>query len=166
MFGAEQMLFGGKVPWTLHNSADHDKLKPAAECPKIDYPKPDGVLTFDRLSSVFLSNVNHEEDQPCHLQLKDPSVAIDINLAKYDAPEQRYCPAGVYEIVRDDGEGPRLQINAAELRALQDLRHQGPDPEHQLGRAAGRRRADLPGHVSRHRPAGRPVPPSSKAALL
>ncbi len=113
MFGAEQKLFGGKVPWTLHNSADHTQLKPAADCPKIDYPKPDGVLTFDRLSSVFLSNVNHEEDQPCHLQLKDPSVAIDINLAKYDAPEQRYCPAGVYEIVREGGEGPRLQINAA-----------------------------------------------------
>src|SRR5690606_3421697 len=96
-----------------HNSADHTQLKPAAECEKIDYPKPDGVLTFDRLSSVFLSNVNHEEDQPCHLQLKDPSVAINVNLAKYDAPEQRYCPAGVYEIVREGSEAPRLHINAA-----------------------------------------------------
>ena len=111
LFGIDQVLFKGKVPWTLHNSADHDKLKLAAECPKIDYPKPDGVLTFDRLSSVFLSNTNHEEDQPCHLQLKDPSVAIRINLEKYDAPEQRYCPAGVYEIVREES-GPRLQINA------------------------------------------------------
>jgi electron-transferring-flavoprotein dehydrogenase len=113
MFGIEQKLFGGKVPWTLHQTADHTQLKPAADCAKIDYPKPDGVLTFDRLSSVFLSSTNHEEDQPCHLQLKDPTVAIAVNLAKYDAPEQRYCPAGVYEIVRDaDGTNPRLQINA------------------------------------------------------
>src|SRR5690606_35728787 len=82
------------------------------ECPKIDYPKPDGVLTFDRLSSVFLSNTNHEEEQPCHLQLKDPSLAISVNFAKYDSPEQRYCPAAVYEIVQEDA-GPRLQINAA-----------------------------------------------------
>ncbi|NTV10224.1 MAG: electron transfer flavoprotein-ubiquinone oxidoreductase [Zoogloea sp.] len=113
LFGAEQKLFGGKVPWTLSNSADHPALKPAAECTPIAYPKPDGVLTFDRLSSVFLSNTNHEEDQPCHLRLKDPAAAISINLAIYDAPEQRYCPAGVYEIVRDnDGSHPRLQINA------------------------------------------------------
>ena len=113
LFGIDQKLFGGKTPWTLHNSADHDKHKLAAECPKIDYPKPDGKLSFDRLSSVFLSNTNHEEDQPCHLQLKDASVPIAVNLAKYDAPEQRYCPAGVYEIVRDEsGQNPRLQINA------------------------------------------------------
>ncbi|AWI74865.1 electron transfer flavoprotein-ubiquinone oxidoreductase [Parazoarcus communis] len=113
LFGIDQKLFGGKVPWTLHNSADHVTLKPAAECPKIDYPKPDGKLTFDRLSSVFLSNTNHEEEQPCHLRLKDASVPISVNLALYDAPEQRYCPAGVYEIVRDgDGNAPRLQINA------------------------------------------------------
>jgi len=113
LFGIDQKVLKGKAPWTLHNSSDHDKLKPAAECPKIDYPKPDGLLTFDRLSSVFLSNTNHEEDQPCHLQLKDASVPIAVNLAKYDAPEQRYCPAGVYEIVRDEsGQNPRLQINA------------------------------------------------------
>ncbi|MCC4117552.1 electron transfer flavoprotein-ubiquinone oxidoreductase [Aromatoleum toluclasticum] len=113
LFGFDQKVLKGKAPWTLHNSSDHDKLKLAAECPKIDYPKPDGVLTFDRLSSVFLSNTNHEEDQPCHLQLKDASVPITVNLAKYDAPEQRYCPAGVYEIVRDEsGTNPRLQINA------------------------------------------------------
>ncbi|HJV25797.1 MAG TPA: electron transfer flavoprotein-ubiquinone oxidoreductase [Aromatoleum sp.] len=111
LFGVDQKVFGGKAPWTLRNSSDHDKLKLASECPKIDYPKPDGVLTFDRLSSVFLSNTNHEEDQPCHLRLKDPSVPIAVNLAKYDAPEQRYCPAGVYEIVREET-GPRLQINA------------------------------------------------------
>ncbi|ENO90542.1 electron transfer flavoprotein-ubiquinone oxidoreductase [Thauera linaloolentis] len=113
LFGIDQVLFKGKTPWTLHNSADHTALRPAAECARIDYPKPDGTLTFDRLSSVFLSNTNHEEEQPCHLQLKDASVPIAINLARYDAPEQRYCPAGVYEIVResDDGEA-RLQINA------------------------------------------------------
>ena len=111
LFGIDQKLFGGKVPWTLHNSADHTTLKPAAECAKIAYPKPDGVLTFDRLSSVFLSNTNHEEEQPCHLQLKVTGVPITVNLAQYDAPEQRYCPAGVYEIVQEEA-GPRLQINA------------------------------------------------------
>ncbi|PLX72220.1 MAG: electron transfer flavoprotein-ubiquinone oxidoreductase [Azoarcus sp.] len=113
LFGAEQMLFKGKVPWTLRNSADHTALRPAAECRPIDYPKPDGKLSFDRLSSVFLSNTNHEESQPCHLQLKDGTVPIAINLATYDAHEQRYCPAGVYEIVREaEGSSPRLQINA------------------------------------------------------
>ena len=113
MFGIDQVLLRGKAPWTLHNTADHLKLKPAAECKQIAYDKPDGVLTFDRLSSVFLSNTNHEEDQPCHLQLKDAAVPIATNLALYDAPEQRYCPAGVYEILRDDdGSNPRLQINA------------------------------------------------------
>ena len=114
MFGIDQMVFGGKAPWTLHNTTpDHAKLKPAAECPPIAYPKPDGVLTFDRLSSVFLSSTNHEEDQPCHLQLKDAGVPIAVNLAQFDAPEQRYCPAGVYEILRDEnGKNPRLQINA------------------------------------------------------
>jgi len=112
LFGMDQILFRGKAPWTLHSTADHLTLKKAAECTPIDYPKPDGVVSFDRNSSVFLSNTNHEEEQPCHLQLKDPSVAIRINLAEYDAPEQRYCPAGVYEIVRDaDGSNPRLQIN-------------------------------------------------------
>ncbi|WP_142850098.1 electron transfer flavoprotein-ubiquinone oxidoreductase [Telmatospirillum sp. J64-1] len=106
-------LFRGKAPWTFHNHEDHTQLKKASEAPRIDYPKPDGVLTFDKLSSVFISNTNHEEDQPIHLQLKNPSVPVEINLAQYDAPEQRYCPAGVYEIVReDDGGNPRLQINA------------------------------------------------------
>lgn len=113
MFGIDQILLRGKAPWTLHNTGDHTKLKPAASCTPIDYPKPDGVLTFDRLSSVFLSNTNHEEDQPCHLQLKNIDVPISTNLAIYDAPEQRYCPAGVYEIIRDaDASNPRLQINA------------------------------------------------------
>jgi len=113
LFGMDQMLFRGKAPWTLHNSEDHTALKKASECEPIEYPKPDGALTFDRLSSVFLSNANHEEDQPTHLHLKDPTVPINVNLALYDAPEQRYCPAGVYEIVRDaDGSNPHLQINA------------------------------------------------------
>ena len=112
-FGIDQVLLGGKAPWTMRNTADHEKLRPAAACKPIAYEKPDGVLTFDRLSSVFLSNTNHEEDQPCHLTLKDPAVPIATNLAIYDAPEQRYCPAGVYEILRDDdGGNPRLQINA------------------------------------------------------
>ena len=103
----------GKAPWTFHHKPDHAKLKKASECPKIEYPKPDGKVSFDRLSSVFISNTNHEEDQPCHLTLKDPTVPIQVNLALYDAPEQRYCPAGVYEIIRDsDGKNPRLQINA------------------------------------------------------
>jgi electron-transferring-flavoprotein dehydrogenase len=114
MFGIDQVLFRGRAPWTLHhNHADNECLRPAAECEAISYPKPDGVISFDRLSSVFLSNTNHEENQPVHLTLKDASVPIALNLARYDAPEQRYCPAGVYEIVRDnDGGNPRLQINA------------------------------------------------------
>ena len=91
---------GALVGWTLrHGKADHESLQPAAEMPRIDYPKPDGVLTFDRLSSVFLSNTNHEEDQPVHLQLRDPSIPVAVNLARYDGPESRYCPAGVYEFV-------------------------------------------------------------------
>jgi len=106
-------LFQGKAPWTLRNHADHAALKPASQFRAIAYPKPDGKLTFDRLSSVFISNTNHEENQPSHLQLQDASIPIKVNLATYDAPEQRYCPAGVYEIVREpDGSSPRLQINA------------------------------------------------------
>ncbi len=112
--GIDQVLLRGSAPWTFsHGHKDHETLKPADQCPEIDYPKPDGVITFDRLSSVYLSNTNHEENQPVHLVLKDPSVAVDYNLPKYDAPEQRYCPAGVYEIVRnDDGSNPVLLINA------------------------------------------------------
>jgi len=100
-------------PWTLHNTTpDHVKLRPAAEMPKIAYPKPDGVITFDRLSSVFVSNTNHEEHQPAHLTLKDASVPVQINLAKYAGPESRYCPAGVYEFVKNEDNTDRLQINA------------------------------------------------------
>jgi len=112
--GIEQILFRGNVPWTFrYKHSDHECLKPAAEAKKIDYPKPDGVISFDKLSSVFISNTNHEEDQPIHLTLKDDAVPVAHNLALYDAPEQRYCPAGVYEIVADDdGSNPKLQINA------------------------------------------------------
>ena len=109
---ADQSLFSGRLPLTLHDrQADNECLKPAAECKEIQYPKPDGVLSFDKLSSVFISNTNHEEDQPCHLTLKDARVPIDTNLQLYAAPEQRYCPAGVYEIVSGN-DGPELQINA------------------------------------------------------
>jgi electron-transferring-flavoprotein dehydrogenase len=112
--GIEQILFRGNVPWTFrYKHSDHECLKPAADAKKIDYPKPDGVISFDKLSSVFISNTNHEEDQPIHLTLKDDAVPVAHNLALYDAPEQRYCPAGVYEIVADDdGSNPKLQINA------------------------------------------------------
>ncbi|WP_155301157.1 electron transfer flavoprotein-ubiquinone oxidoreductase [Cupriavidus necator] len=113
MVGIEQRLFGGKVPWTLHHRhRDHEMLKPASQCAQIVYPKPDGKLTFDRLSSVFLSNTNHEENQPAHLTLKDPSVPVDVNLSTYAGPEGRYCPAAVYEFVRSEDGGDRLVINA------------------------------------------------------
>ncbi len=130
----DQNIFGGKAPFTLHdNKPDYACLKPAAECAKIAYPKPDGKLSFDKLSSVFLSNTNHEEEQPCHLKLTDPSIPLAKNLPLYDEPAQRYCPAGVYEVVtQEDGE-KTLPDQRAELRSLQDLRHQGPGPEHHLG---------------------------------
>ncbi|VVD59546.1 electron transfer flavoprotein-ubiquinone oxidoreductase [Pandoraea pneumonica] len=113
MTGIEQKLLGGKMPWTIHRKkADHECLLPASQCQPIVYPKPDGKLTFDRLSSVFISNTNHEENQPAHLTLKDPSVPVGINLSEYAGPEQRYCPAGVYEFVKNDDDSERLQINA------------------------------------------------------
>ena len=116
MNGFEQFALRGHIPWTLHrDKPDHAYLKPAAQCKPIVYPKPDGKLTFDRLSSVFISNTNHEENQPSHLTLKDPSVPVNINLAQYAGPEARYCPAGVYEFVPDTakgGDAQRLQINA------------------------------------------------------
>lgn len=116
MTGIEQFVLRGHIPWTIHRTeADHARLKPAAECKKIAYPKPDGKLTFDRLSSVFISNTNHEENQPAHLTLKDPTVPTRINLPQYAGPESRYCPAGVYEFVPDEATGggkERLQINA------------------------------------------------------
>jgi len=117
MTGIEQWLLPkigvASPPWTLHNhKADHEALRPAAECAPIAYPKPDGKLSFDRLSSVFISNTNHEENQPAHLTLKNDSVPVATNLAKYGGPESRYCPAGVYEFVKNEDGGDRLQINA------------------------------------------------------
>ncbi|WP_405231801.1 electron transfer flavoprotein-ubiquinone oxidoreductase [Lentisalinibacter salinarum] len=108
----DQNIMRGRMPFTMHNRVpDHEELKPAAESEKIDYPKPDGVITFDRLSSVYLSGTNHEEDQPIHLQLKDPSLPIEFNLPTYDCPSQRYCPAGVYEVVEEEG-SKVFRINA------------------------------------------------------
>ena len=110
--GLDLKVLRGRAPWTFRHRPDHTRLGKAADFPRIEYPKPDGKVTFDRLSSVFLSNTNHEEDQPAHLTLKDDRVPIEVNLAEYDAPEERYCPAGVYEIVGRDEGAPRLQINA------------------------------------------------------
>jgi len=107
----ESYIFRGKAPWTMGHHADHEQIGHKSDYPKIEYPKPDGVVSFDRNSSVYLSGTYHEENQPAHLQLRDASVPIALNLEKYDAPEQRYCPAGVYEIVQVDGK-PALQINA------------------------------------------------------
>lgn len=110
----DTFIFRGRAPWTLkHHGPDHLSLKKKSACKPIDYPKPDGVLSFDRLTNVSFAATAHEEEQPCHLQLKDQTVPINVNLADYDAPEQRFCPAGVYEILADDdGSSPRLQINA------------------------------------------------------
>jgi electron-transferring-flavoprotein dehydrogenase len=112
MVGIDQIVFGGIAPWTLkHGHADNETLDKKTDVQPIAYQKPDGKLAFDRLSSVIISTTNHSEDQPVHLTLKDPGVPVNVNLELYDAPEQRYCPAGVYEIVRESA-GPRLQINA------------------------------------------------------
>ena len=109
----DQVVLRGKAPWTLrHNKADHECLRPASEFTPIVYPKPDGKLTFDRLSSVFISNTNHAEDQPIHLTLKNADVPVSVNLAKFAGPEARYCPAGVYEFVKTEAGADRLQINA------------------------------------------------------
>jgi len=111
--GIDLKLFNGNLPWTLHHKhADHETLKPATEMPQIDYPKPDGIVSFDLNSSVYLTNTYHEEDQPVHLTLRDDSIPVSYNLAYYDEPAQRYCPAGVYEIVEDNSGNKALQINA------------------------------------------------------
>lgn len=113
MTGIEQLVLKGKMPWSLKSTKpDYAYLQPAAVCAVIDYPKPDGVLTFDRLSSVYLSNTNHEEDEPVHLTLKDSTVPVSVNLTTYAGPESRYCPAGVYEFIKDDRGADQLQINA------------------------------------------------------
>lgn len=113
IYGAlEEYVFKGKAPWTLrHQRADYASLRPAQDCQKIDYPKPDGKLTFDRMSSVFLAGISHAENQPVHLRLHNPELAISVNYQKFASPETRYCPAGVYEIIEEAGE-PQLQINA------------------------------------------------------
>jgi electron-transferring-flavoprotein dehydrogenase len=113
--GLDTYVFRGRAPWTFKHKEDHLQLKKASEAPKIDYPKPDGVITFDKLSSVYLSNTIHEENQPIHLTLRDQSIPVNVNLALYDGPEARYCPAGVYEFVpaEDNAETMRLQINAS-----------------------------------------------------
>jgi len=108
----ETFIFRGRAPWTFKHHPDHQSLKKKDQCPRIDYPKPDGKISFDKLSSVFVSNTNHEENQPAHLVLEKPEIAVEHNLKYYDAPEQRYCPAGVYEIVEGDKGDPYLQINA------------------------------------------------------
>ncbi|MGM0535667.1 MAG: electron transfer flavoprotein-ubiquinone oxidoreductase, partial [Pseudomonadota bacterium] len=110
-FNFVNQLLGGRLPNVHDTTPDHATLKPASQCEKIEYPKPDGTLSFDKLSSVFLSNTNHEEDQPCHLRLADPELPVRDNLPAYDEPAQRYCPAGVYEVVEDDNGKPRFQIN-------------------------------------------------------
>ena len=136
-------------PWTIHTrKPDYASLKLASECPRIDYPKPDGKLTFDRLGSVFISNVNHEEDQPPHLTLKDPKVPVDINFARYAGPEQTLLPGGGLRVRQYRRARRATGDQRAELCPLQDLRHQGPDPEHRLGRAGRRRRSELFGHVT------------------
>ena len=113
IYSAIDTLFCGKFPWTFKHHKDNEQTLKASECKQIEYPKPDNQVSFDLLSSVYLSATNHEEDQPAHLKLKDYNVAIDVNLKQFDSPETRYCPAGVYEIVKDEnGQNPRLQINA------------------------------------------------------
>ena len=136
------------VPWTLKLRPDHTTLGRKENVAPIAYPKADGVLTFDRLSSVFVSNTNHEEDQPVHLTLKDADIPTAIICRVYGGPEQRYCPAGVYESVEDESGSAETSNQRPELRPLQDVRHQGPDPKHQLGHARGRRRTELSQHVS------------------
>jgi electron-transferring-flavoprotein dehydrogenase len=113
LVGVEQVVFGGKAPWSLRvDHSDHESLRPASEFTPIVYPKPDGKISFDKLSSVFISNTNHEENQPIHLTLKNEDVPVNINLAKYAGPEARYCPAGVYEYIKTEAGADKLQINA------------------------------------------------------
>jgi hypothetical protein len=140
------------VPWTLkHAKTDAASTdSPASKHKPRVYPKPDGKLSFDKLSSVFISNTNHAEEQPAHLKLIDPSIPIRVNLPKYGEPARLYCPAGVYEVVYgdEDGEGrSALPDQRPELRPLQNLRHQGPVAEHRLDHARRRRRSQLSEYV-------------------
>jgi electron-transferring-flavoprotein dehydrogenase len=139
-------LLRGKAPWTFHHPhADNETLVKADAASRIVYPKPDGVLTFDKLSSVFISNTNHEENQPVHLQLADPAKAIAVNWDRYRSPEARYCPAGVYEIVGAEEVEPKLQINAQNCVHCKTCDIKDPDAEHQLGATRRRWRAKLSG---------------------
>ena len=143
-------LFGLSLFGTLkHGKPDYATLKHADKCKPIAYPKPDGVLSFDKLSSVFLSNTNHEEDQPVHLVLKDPSIPIRVNLPEFAEPAQRYCPAGVYEVV-EDPERAAFPDQCPELRSLQNMRYKRPRAEHHLGHARRRRWPQLLQHVRRY----------------
>ncbi len=150
MVGLDQVLFRGKAPWTLHHQhADNEMLLPKDQCKPIDYPKPDGVLTFDRLSSVFVSNTNHDEDQPAHLTLKDPAVPINDQSRAIRCAGAALLPGrGLRDRARRGWQQSAAADQRAELRALQDLRHQGSDAEHRLGHAGRRRRAELSEHVS------------------
>ncbi len=148
MFGIDQIIFRGNAPWTLHRKfADYEKLKPAAECEPIAYPKPDGKLTFDRLSSVYLSNTNHEENQPPHLTLKDPSVPTRDQPAEIRGTRTALLPRRGVRVRQGCGRQRASADQLSELRPLQDVRHQGPDAEHRLGHAGRRRRAELREHV-------------------
>ena len=144
-----QTLFGVSLLGTLaHGKTDARATEPAARHRPVAYPKPDGILSFDRLTSVSFSMTGHEETQPCHLHLADPELPVRVNLPDYDEPAQRYCPAGVYEVVREPDKTAAFRDQLPELRTLQNLRHQRPRPEHQLDRAAGRRRAKLSKYVT------------------
>jgi hypothetical protein len=143
--------FGFSLFGTLgHGKPDHASLEPAAKCSPISYPRPDGKLSFDRLSSVFLSNTNHEEDQPVHLRVADLGLQKKSEHDVFAGPSARYCPAGVYEWVEEAG-APKFVINRGLVTA--NVRHQGSQPEYHLGSSRRRRRAKLPEHVIRQRPA-------------
>ena len=148
-------LTGNRSPFGTmkHGKTDAEATAPRRALRADRLPEARRRALFDRLTNVAFSFTNHDEDQPCHLTLKDPRIPIDINLPRYAEPAQRYCPAGVYEVLRDeDGVEPALPDQLPELRPLQDLRHQGSAPEHRLGDPAGRRRAELPEHVTGERP--------------
>ena len=145
------IISGVGLGYTLkHGKPDSAAHWKAADFKPIAYPKPDGVLTFDKLTDLSFSATNHEEDQPVHLKLADPRIPIAVNLPVYAEPAQRYCPAGVYEIVRDDRGRSAISDQRAELRPLQNLRYQGPEPEYQLGLSRGRRRPQLCRDVRAH----------------
>lgn len=144
MFGIDQVIFRGKAPWTLHRKkADHEYLLPADQCEPVEYPKPDGKLTFDIPSSLYLSGTMHEENQPAHLTLKNPDIPVTVNFTKYAGPEARYCPAAVYEFVTDSDGKTRLQINAANCLHCKTCDIKDPT-QNIICRSRRRRRPELP----------------------